>query len=151
MPELPFLMHFTFQIVGPAVSGLHRQGGTPMSVPFGKEICPPGGSVGGLCWPRREQKPSSGQIPPRLCRPQRCCFPWRQRHTEIQSRKAVKFFGFVHKPFFCPASTSHCLSPELCIKEIVLIYCLHIQIYFSYLLARACSDHKKTETGCRAV
>lgn len=128
-----------------------QAGRAPVSVPFGKKICLPGGSVGASCRPPGEQKPSSGQTPPWLCRPQRCCFPWHQRHTEIQSRKAVKLFGFVHEAVFSLACTSYCLSPELCIKEVVLISCLHIQTYFSYLLARACSDHKKIETGCRVL
>lgn len=74
--------------------------------PFGKGICPPGGSSGASYCPGQSRDQAVGKCLPWLCHPLRCCFPWHQMHAEIGSRKAMQLFGIVHSPVFFPASAS---------------------------------------------
>lgn len=62
--------------------------------PFGKEICPPGGSGGASYCPGQSRDQAVGKCLPWLCHPLRCCFPWHHMHAEIG--RAMQHFGIVH-------------------------------------------------------
>lgn len=79
-----------------------------MSVPLGKEICPPGGSGGilGLHTARGGQGPSSGQMPPPALSPPEMLLSLASNAHRDWKEKSCATFCFVHKPVFSPASTS---------------------------------------------
>lgn len=148
--ELRSLLYLPGPNCRPAVSGLHMRGGTHVLIPFGKEICPPGGSSGASHCPGQSRDQAVGKCLPWLCHPLRCCFPWHQMRAEIGSRMPCNFLALCITLFSLQHLHLFLLSEPGALHKGDCYNFFPSHTGLLLMSARkACSDHKKPETGCR--